>query len=153
MAVISRSPARLRAGTAASLAAAALGVWASAAQAAAPSTTTVTVTPNPAVAGQDVTFKATVAGATPGAAVPTGTLQFTREGAGAIGAPVPLGSDGSAVAVASGAAGSYVVHADYSGDANFDASGGTAGQTVNRADTVTTLESSANPAPSARRSG
>ena len=81
------------------------------------STTTLTVSPNPAVAGQTVTFTAQVT-ASSGSTVPTGTVNFmngsTQLGTGT------LDSSGHATFTTSSlAAGSYPVTAVYSGDTNF----------------------------------
>jgi len=84
--------------------------------------TTVTSSLNPSVFGQSVTFTATV---TSGSGVPIGTVQFKVDGS-ALGGPVTL--DGSGVATLSTsslAVGSHVITAEYSGDANYNASTGT----------------------------
>jgi LPXTG-motif cell wall-anchored protein len=83
-------------------------------------TTALSVTPNPAVAGQTVTFTAQVTAAS-GSTVPTGTVNFmngtTQLGTGT------LNSSGQATyTTTSLAVGSYPVTAVYSGDTNFSGS-------------------------------
>jgi hypothetical protein len=58
---------------------------------------------------------------------------------------VALDGEGVARIDASADAGTYRVHADYSGDGHFAPSSAIVSQTVGRATTVTTLTSSANP--------
>ena len=72
-------------------------------------------------AGQSVTFTATVASA---AGAPTGSVQFKANGS-TLGGPVALGAGGSAALTTSALpAGSYVVTAEYGGDADFNPSSG-----------------------------
>jgi hypothetical protein len=85
-----------------------------------PTATTLTVAPNPAAAGQTVTFTATVA-ENPGITTPTGTVTFfngtTALGTGAL--------DGTGTATFSSntlAAGVYSVTAQYGGDTSNAAS-------------------------------
>jgi hypothetical protein len=108
------------------------------------STVSLTGVPEPAVAGQPVTFTATVTGA--GGRKASGTVQFTDEGTGPIGPPVALDAQGVARVTGSAGAGSYRVRADYSGDGTLEASSATVASTVQKAATTTTLTSSANPA-------
>lgn len=81
------------------------------------STTTETVSPNPAVSGQDVTFKAVVTGGPGG----VGSVTFNLDGV-AVGQPVPIDASGNATLVMStGAggttlsAGTHTYSASYSG--------------------------------------
>ena len=109
-------------------------------------TTTVTSSANPSVYGQAVTFSATVAPnpVRTGSTTPTGIVTFRADG-------IHLGTealDGSGVAIfttSSLAAGPRTISAAYGGDANYNTSTGTLNQTVNKANTATTLSSSVNP--------
>lgn len=108
-------------------------------------TTTIASSANPSVNGQPVSFTATVA-PTSGGGVPTGTVQFVIDGAN-FGSPVTL-VNGSATsgATSSLSIGSHTVKAIYGGSANFASStSANHSQTVNKAATVATVASSANP--------
>ncbi len=90
--------------------------------------TTIASSANPSIVGQAVTLTATVAPA--GAA--TGTVQFKDNGV-ALGAPVAVSAGGTASITTSALAqGIHPITADYSGDANFNASSGSLTQIVNR---------------------
>jgi hypothetical protein len=104
----------------------------------------LTGVPEPAVAGQPVSFTATVTGA--GGRKADGTVQFSDEGSGPIGPPVPLDAQGVARLTGIAGAGNYRVRADYSGDGTLEASSATVASTIEKAATTTTLTSSANPA-------
>jgi hypothetical protein len=107
--------------------------------------TTVVSSANPSVFGEPVFFTAAVSPAT-GTDTPTGTEQFQIDGSN-FGVPVVL-TNGSAVSDITDtlAVGSHTVVAMYSPDtAAFVASAGTLSQTVNKADTTTTLSSLTNP--------
>ena len=104
----------------------------------------IALSPGRAVAGQPVTFTATVTARSPGAGTPTGTVQFTEADGTPIGQPQPL-SAGRATLIASAGAGAYTIRANYSGDAGFSASSTSVDQVVARADTTTTIASDANP--------
>ena len=114
-------------------------------------TTTVASSANPSAFGQAVTFTATVTPAS-GATNPTGTVQFKVDGAD-FGTPVPLISSTGNTSVATSSststlsvAGSpHVITAEYSPTGAFNASTGTLNQTANKANTSTSLTSSANP--------
>jgi large repetitive protein len=103
---------------------------------------------NPTVAGQDVTFTASVSVTAPGAGVPTGAVAFFDEGA-------PLGTaqlasqagSGQATLTTSGVSvGARSVTATYQADDDFDTSTSSpVTQQVNKASTSTALASSANP--------
>jgi uncharacterized repeat protein (TIGR01451 family) len=110
-----------------------------------PTITTLTNTPNPSVAGQWVTFTATVT-APPEPGRPTGTVAFS-EGTTTL-ATVPL--DGTAKATfktATLSPGSHTIVAVYSSaDGSFSPStSAPVTQVVNKANTATTLASSPNP--------
>ena len=109
------------------------------------SVTVVTSNGNPATFGQTVTFSARVGPAT-GAGIPTGTVQFSLDGA-AVGGPVTLGGTGLATyATAALAAGSHTVTAAYSGSTAFFPSTSTAlTEVVNKAATTTVVTSNRNP--------
>lgn len=79
-------------------------------------TTVVTSSVNPSTVGQSVTFTATVTGTTP-----TGTVQF-RDGAVNLGAPAALAAGVATLTTSSLGAGTHVVTAIYSGDADDGAS-------------------------------
>ena len=113
---------------------------------AANTTTTITSSTNPAVFGQAITFTATVHPVAPGAGTRTGTVQFVVDGLN-FGSPVALsGSNATSAANSSLSVGAHTVAAIYSGDTNFNASTSTnLAQTVNKANTTTTVASSANP--------
>jgi len=106
-------------------------------------TTAVAASPNPSVAGQPVTFTATVSSTTPGH-TPTGTVIFSADG-NPIGT-VTLGANGqAALTIATLAVGSHTITANYSGDGNFTASSGSVTQVVNKNSTTTLVLSSTNP--------
>jgi len=74
---------------------------------------------NPSVAGQNVSFSATVTALAPGVGSPTGTVQFKDNGA-AIGGPQSLNDSGVAtVAVSSLSVGTHDITAEYGGNAGF----------------------------------
>jgi hypothetical protein len=109
--------------------------------------TTANSSTNPSVAGEPVTFTATVDGSKVRGVttVPTGTVTFF-DGTTAIGQPVPLTS-GAAKISAGLTAGSHNITAQYSGDVNYLASTSTAfAQVVNQSTASTVVKSSANPA-------
>jgi hypothetical protein len=107
------------------------------------SSTSVTSSAAPSVFGQPVTFAAVVTG--DGTHVPTGTVQFTVDGA-AFGDPVALHA-GRAESGAAGelTVGDHAVTAAYSGDTVYGPSAGVLTQTVGQAATSTSVASSANP--------
>lgn len=99
-------------------------------------------TPNTSVFGEPVTFTATVAAnASPDLGTPTGTVNFLINGV-TVASGVGL-SGGTAESgpisnlAASGTA--YVVTVEYTGSSNYNGNTGTTNQTVNQADTTTTL--------------
>ncbi len=110
------------------------------------STATIASSANPSVLNQAISFTAAVAAAAPGSGTPTGTVQFSIDGA----------KFGSAVALVNGVAasgsigtlklGSHTITATYSGDADFTASSAPSfSQVVNKDSTTTTLEVTGNP--------
>jgi hypothetical protein len=91
-------------------------------------TTALASSLNPAVAGQSVTFTATVLG--PAGAVPTGTVTF-MDGSTVLGTAT-VGTDGTArITTSFAAAGGHVITAVYSGDANFAGSSQSLTEQVN----------------------
>jgi hypothetical protein len=98
-----------------------------------------------AIAGQTITFTATVGVSSPGAGTPSGTIQFVIDGANAA-SPQSLSGSGGLVtasfATSSLGAGTHTFSASYSGDSSFAGSTGLVTQTVNRAHTSTALSSS-----------
>ena len=107
----------------------------------------VTAAPDPSVAGQDVELTATVTAVAAGFDAPTGSVQFTEDDGSPIGDPEPVGADGRASLIAAAGAGSYRLHARYSGDATYTTGEAIVAQTVTRAATKTTLASTPNPVP------
>jgi FtsP/CotA-like multicopper oxidase with cupredoxin domain len=112
-----------------------------------PTNTVVTSNRNPtANLGQNITFTATVTPQT-GTGVPTGTIQFSIDGAN-VGGVLTLNAAGRATySTATLSAGSHNVIATYSGSAVF-AGGGSATfiQVVNQAASTTVVTSNRNPA-------
>ena len=111
------------------------------------SSTAVTSSVNPSIFGQPVTFTATVTAVAPGAGTPTGTVQFTTNGVN-FGSAVPLSAgSASSPAILSLAVGNHPVTAVYIGDSSFNTSSNTlaGGQTVNKANSSTSVASSVNP--------
>ena len=105
----------------------------------------LTSSANPSVSGQGVTLTANVAAVAAGAGTPTGTVEF-EDGPNSLGI-VPLDSNGVASLTTSTlSVGSHPIAASYSGDAEFSNVTGFLSQEVNKADTMTSVASSANPA-------
>jgi large repetitive protein len=108
--------------------------------------TTVTSSQNPSVFGQSVTFSATVSPVAPATGTPTGTVTFLDGGT-----PIGTGTLSGGVATfmtTTLAAGNHTITANYSSDSTFASSTGslnTNPQVVNKANTNTTVTSSANP--------
>jgi hypothetical protein len=116
------------------------------------SDTTTTLTPftNPSVFGQPVTFTATVAPTAPGGGTPTGTVAFFLDGQPL--STVPLASGSATTAPLSLSVGTHVLTAVYQGTPSYTTSADALhGVIVGKADTTTTVGSSANPPPSASR--
>jgi RHS repeat-associated protein len=108
--------------------------------------TSVQSSEDPSKLGDSVTFTATVFPDQTTGGTPTGSVQFSIDGA-AVGSPVPLDGNGAATfATASLTVGSHTVTASYiNANGNFNPSSGTlsGGQTVNTADTTVAVLSSA----------
>lgn len=103
--------------------------------------TTVTSSRNPSELGQPVTFTAQVGPVAPGAGAPTGTVQFSDNGA-ALGSPQPLdGSGRASVSTSDLAVGGHTIGAAYTpSGGSFNASSGSVSQTVERARTTLTYD-------------
>lgn len=103
-------------------------------------------TVNPSVFGQSVMFIATAMPVDPLAGTPTGTFQFTVDGAN-LGDSIVLNGGLAAVSTLSLSVGTHTVSATYSGDPAFNGSTGSlaGGQTVNKADSRVLLSTSVNP--------
>src|SRR5205823_5057486 len=106
-------------------------------------TTTVTSSAKPAMFGQAVTVTAAISVVAPCAATPTERVLLTvptRRSSDL----VALSSGGTASAVTTTlTVGPHSITAEYSGDGSFNVSSGGLTQTVNKADTTTTVTSSA----------
>jgi sugar lactone lactonase YvrE len=91
-----------------------------------PTTLTLSVSPSGTLSfGQTITVTATVAPKTASSSTPTGTVQFSVDGSN-YGAPVTLGSSGTAtVSISSLSGGQHVINATYSGDNTFASSAAT----------------------------
>lgn len=97
-----------------------------------------------AVAGEPLTFTATVAAVGPGAGTPTGVVRFYVDG-DLLGGPVSLDGGSATSPVTHLPAGSHAVIADYEGDVNFGGASTTLNQVVDPAETRTVVSSSPNP--------
>ena len=107
-----------------------------------PTTTSVTADPNPSVAGQPVTYTATVS------PVPTGGTVTFRDGSAFISGcmDVPLAGDGTATCtVTPTTVAPHTISAWYSGHDVYEASSGTLIHTVNSVQTSLTLTADPNP--------
>jgi Big-like domain-containing protein len=115
------------------------------AQAQTATTTTVVSSPDPSVAGQAVTFTATVSPAV-GSPPPIGTVTFfdgmTQIGTGTLSSN---GTVSTAVTAVGLAVGSHTITASYPGNTDSAPSSGSTTQTVNKNDTTTQIASSVNP--------
>jgi hypothetical protein len=112
---------------------------------AADTTTAVASSVNPSVYGQPVTLTATVTANAPGSGTPTGTVSFF-DGATNIGSGTLDGTGMATLTTGALGVGDHTLTAAYAGDANFNTStSGSLGQTVDQADTATTVVSSSNP--------
>ena len=81
---------------------------------------TIASSKNPAKPGESIAFTFTPSAVAPGAGVPTGTVQFTINGANA--GTAPLSSGAATFNTSLPAAGSYTVAVAYTGDGNFNGS-------------------------------
>jgi hypothetical protein len=95
-------------------------------------TTTLTASPNPARAGDPVTFTAVVSGQAPGAGTPTGTVSFSVDGMPPTAVTVVNGV--ATLTLTRLPAGPHTVTASYGGDTTF------AGSTASVTETVRGLE-------------
>src|SRR5262249_41513248 len=108
------------------------------------SVTSLNATPNPAAAGQSVTFTATVRAAQ-GSAIPTGTLTFS-DGVTVLGS-APLNANGTATfSTASLTIGAHTISAIYGGSSNFNPTSASVTETTTATATTTALTASPNPA-------
>src|SRR5207247_1485397 len=108
--------------------------------------TSVTSSVNPSVFGQSVTFAATVGATAPGSGTPSGSVQFNVDGS-TLGGPLVLSAGTASISTSVLAVGTHAVTVSSGGDTSFNGSAGAVagGQTVNKADSITTLTSSDNP--------
>ena len=119
------------------------GGWCVTITSAAPTTTSLTASPNPSTVGEGVAFTARVTSG--GNPVSAGTVQFS-DGATALGAPVAVAADGTALLTTSSlTAGSHTITAAYSGTATLGESSDTVDQVVAKVATITTLTAAPNP--------
>jgi hypothetical protein len=104
--------------------------------------TGVASAPNPASAGQTVTFTATVSVLAPGttaAGSPTGTVAFL-DGSTTLGTGTLSSSGQATFTTSSLAVGTHAITAAYQGDSNFTTSSGSMTQTVNPVSSATVIE-------------
>ena len=110
--------------------------------------TSVICTPNPALISQGVTCTATVSAVAPGAGTPTGTVQFTVDGAASGSATLNAARQASTGSMTLGE-GVHTIAATYVGDASFTGSAGNVAETVSTIVlTTTTTSLSCTPNPS-----
>ncbi len=108
-------------------------------------TTGLASSANSSVFGQTVTFTATVGVVMPGAGMPTGIVMF-RDGAVVIGTVALNGAGVATFATNSLSVATHPITAVYGGDGNFNGSmSSILNQVVNRADTLTTVQTAVNP--------
>jgi Subtilase family/Bacterial Ig-like domain (group 3)/Bacterial cadherin-like domain/Bacterial Ig domain len=113
------------------------------------SLSTVTSSVNPSVFGQSVTFTATVTAVSPGVGTPSGTVTF-KDGSTTLSTQTLVGGQATFTTSAL-SVGAHSTTATYTGDSNFNATGvggstaPTLNQVVNKADSLSTVTSSANP--------
>ncbi|PWU21096.1 MAG: hypothetical protein C5B50_02475, partial [Verrucomicrobia bacterium] len=110
-------------------------------------TTTLVSSTNPAAFGQNVTFTATVAAVSPAVGTPSGTVTF-KDGATTLGTG-NLSSGQATFGTSSLSVAGHSITAVYGGDTSFNTStSATLTQTINKANTLTAVGSSANPSVS-----
>ncbi|HLJ95832.1 MAG TPA: Ig-like domain repeat protein [Gemmataceae bacterium] len=113
--------------------------------------TSVTSSVGHSAFGQSVSFTATISVQSPGAATPTGTVQFQIDGSN-VDSPISVHASGGVISaslsVASLAVGTHLVTAIYSGDTNCTSSSGTCSQVVNEDITTTAVATSVGPSVS-----
>jgi hypothetical protein len=107
-------------------------------------TTAVTAAPATSVYGLAVTFTATVSANAPGSGTPTGTVTFT-DGSTTLGTATLSGGSASLTTSSPLTLGNQTITASYGGDGNFNASSGSAGETVLAATTTAVTASPATP--------
>ncbi|HEV8059046.1 MAG TPA: Ig-like domain-containing protein, partial [Gemmataceae bacterium] len=104
---------------------------------------------NPTVAGQSVTFTATVTSVEAGQPTPTGTVTFVDTTTGTtLGTGTLNGTGQATFSTSSLAVGTNAIAANYGGDSTFLASSGSVSQTVNKAVTTTANVTSGSPSVS-----
>lgn len=106
-------------------------------------TVAVNVSPNPSVFGQQIIATATVSASAPGSGTPTGTVTFL-DGLTNLGTANLVNGQAS-FTISALTSGLHSIMATYGGDSSFSQNSSTAGITVNKASTATSLISSANP--------
>ncbi|WP_344181717.1 Ig-like domain-containing protein, partial [Streptantibioticus ferralitis] len=107
-------------------------------------TTSLVSAPDPSVFGEAKTLTATVAAVSPGAGTPTGTVDFF-DGGTPIGSATLIGGTAT-ITTSTLAVGPHALTATYNGDGNFNSSTSPVdNQTVNKADTTTSLTSTPDP--------
>jgi YD repeat-containing protein len=104
--------------------------------------TTLETSVNPSVWNQSVTLTATVGSMSYGG-TPTGTVTF-KDGSTTIGTGT-LSGGVATLSISTLEVGSHTLNVYYGGDGNYSASDGSTSQTVDKADTSTTLDTSVNP--------
>jgi hypothetical protein len=107
------------------------------------SSTSLTSSDNPSVSGQAVTLTATVSGVSP-AGTPTGSVVF-KDGTTQIGTSVLNGAAQATLTTGTLSVGAHSITAQYVGDPAYQGSSASLTQTNNKATSVTTVTSSANP--------
>ncbi|MBN2463258.1 MAG: Ig-like domain repeat protein, partial [Dehalococcoidia bacterium] len=108
-------------------------------------TTTLDSSSNPSVYGQSVTFTAAVSAVLPGVGIPTGNIIF-MDGATPLGTRTLDAAGQATLTTSSLSVGDHTITAEYGGDDNFNFSPlNPLTQTVNKANTTTTLDSISNP--------
>jgi hypothetical protein len=103
--------------------------------------TTLHTTPNPSVYCQTVTLNSQVAAVPPGSGTPTGTVAYT-DGTAAVGTGNLTPNASNSITTQFFTIGTHPLTATYSGDTDFIAStSATTNQIVNKAPTITTIQS------------
>lgn len=105
---------------------------------------------NPSVTGQNTLLTATVTASSPGSGTPTGNVEFVDGATSLCGGASGVAVNGSGVATCTSSftagGGPHNVTAAYLADSNYSGStSATVGQTVNKANTSTTITSGTNP--------
>src|SRR5207244_4140213 len=106
---------------------------------------TVASSTNPSVFGRSVTFTATVSAVAPGAGTPSGTVDF-KDGVATLASGVALSGGQATFTTSALSVATHSITVVYGGDGNFNTSTSSAlSQVVNKANTNSTVVSSANP--------